>query len=104
VQDLANTKETDRIILDVREVDEYEAGHVIDSLLIPVGELTSRLSELTTYSAELSSNSDVPIYVICRSGNRSKQASDILIKAGFKDVRNVEGGILAWQAAGFAVE
>jgi rhodanese-related sulfurtransferase len=44
------------------------------------------------------------LYVICRSGNRSKQASEILLKAGFKDVRNVEGGILAWQDAGFAVE
>jgi rhodanese-related sulfurtransferase len=104
VQDLAKAKETNHILLDVREVDEYEAGHVADSLLIPLGELASRIGELTTHTAEISSNSDVPIYVICRSGNRSRQASDILIKAGFKDIRNVEGGILAWQEAGFAVE
>jgi rhodanese-related sulfurtransferase len=95
VQDLLNATETNRIILDVREPDEYEAGHVSDSLLIPLGELASRSSEIPK---------DAPLYVICRSGNRSKQASDILIKAGFKDVRNVEGGILAWQAAGLAVE
>ncbi len=95
VQDLANAKETNRIILDVREVDEYEAGHVAASLLIPLGELASRTPELSK---------DVPLYVICRSGNRSKQASEILLKAGFKDVRNVEGGILAWQDAGLAIE
>ena len=95
VQDLANAKETNRIILDVREIDEYESGHVVDTLLIPLGELALRTSELSK---------DVPLYVICRSGNRSKQASEILIKAGFKDVRNVEGGIVAWQDAGFAVE
>ncbi len=95
VQDLAKANEANRIILDVRELDEYEAGHVADSLLIPVGELASRTSELPK---------DAPLYVICRSGNRSKQASEILLKAGFKDVRNVEGGILAWQSAGLAVE
>lgn len=95
VQDLASAQEPNYVILDVRQPEEYEAGHVVDSVLIPLGELASRTSELSK---------DAPLYVICRSGNRSKQASEILIKAGFKDVRNVEGGILAWQNAGLEVE
>ena len=44
-----------------------------------------------------------PVHVICRSGNRSRTASQTLFKLGFKDVRNVEGGILVW-AAGNPVE
>lgn len=102
VQELFNSKEGMRIILDVREPDEYQAGHIADSILIPLGELALRKSELLTRVSEMPK--DAPLYVICRSGNRSKQASEILIKAGFKDVRNVEGGMLAWQNAGFAIE
>ncbi|MEZ4630365.1 MAG: rhodanese-like domain-containing protein [Deinococcales bacterium] len=45
---------------------------------------------------------DIPVYVICRSGNRSVTASRILADAG-KEVINVKGGILAWQGAGYAV-
>jgi rhodanese-related sulfurtransferase len=95
VQELSSAKEPNYILLDVRQPEEYDEAHVANSVLIPLGELALRTSELAK---------DAPLYVICRSGNRSKQASDILVKAGFKDVRNVEGGILAWQAAGFAVE
>ena len=63
--------------------------------LIPLGELEARATELPD---------DVPIYVICRSGNRSLEASNLLLEAGKQDVRNVQGGILAWQQAGFPVE
>jgi rhodanese-related sulfurtransferase len=42
--------------------------------------------------------------VICRSGNRSAQASRTLAELGFKDVRNVKGGILAWRSAGYPLE
>ena len=95
VQDLAAATEPDRIILDVREQWEYDQVHVPGVRLIPLGELEARAAELPD---------DVPIYVICRSGNRSLEASDILLEAGKQDVRNVQGGILAWQQAGFAVE
>lgn len=95
VQDLYSAQEPNRIVLDVREPFEFADGHVAGSNLIPLGQLQSRVSELPD---------DAAIYVICRSGNRSKEASDILIKAGKKDVRNVEGGILAWQQAGYAVQ
>ena len=94
VTDLKNASEPDKIILDVRRQDEYDAGHVEGVVLIPVQELADRLDELPK---------DKPLYVICRSGNRSMIASEILEKAGFKDIRNVQGGILAWQRAGYPV-
>lgn len=41
------------------------------------------------------------LYVICRSGNRSRQASELLANLGFQDVRNVDGGFIAWKEAGY---
>lgn len=92
VQDLANAQESNPFILDVRQPEEFAEGHVPNAVLIPLGELKARASEVP---------GDVPVYVICRSGNRSRQASEILIQLGFKDVRNVDGGVLAWQEAGY---
>ena len=46
---------------------------------------------------------DEPVYVFCRSGNRSLQAAQALVAAGYEDVRNVDGGILAWTATGLPV-
>jgi phage shock protein E len=95
VQDLANTQEASYFILDVRQPDEFAAGHVANAVLIPLGELQTRVSEVPN---------DMPVYVICRSGNRSRQASEILVASGFKDVRNVEGGVLAWAEAGYPLQ
>lgn len=88
VQDLANAE--DAFLLDVREPWEFEQGHAPGATLIPLGQLAGRVDELPD---------GVPIFVMCRSGNRSLTASDILIAAGKQDVRNVRGGILAWQQA-----
>ena len=95
VQDLAKATESQSLVIDVRQANEYAQGHVPGAILMPLDKLESRLSELPT---------EEPIYVICRSGNRSQQASEILMKKGFKDIRNVQGGTLAWLEAGYAVE
>lgn len=95
VGDLKAASEANYVILDVRRPDEYAAGHVPGARLLPVDEVASREVELSK---------DTTYYVICHSGNRSKVASETLAKAGFKDIRNVEGGIQAWEAAGYPVE
>jgi len=77
----------DIILLDVREKEEYRAGHIPKSVLIPLGELALRLNELDKQKAVL---------VICRSGNRSLRAAEILIKNGFNEVFNYKGGMLSW--------
>lgn len=90
-----NTSSDDYIILDVREQWEYDQGHVAGVTLIPLGELKARASELPQ---------DKPIYVMCHSGRRSVTASTILKDAGKQDIRNVQGGIVAWAAANLPVE
>jgi phage shock protein E len=85
----------DALVLDVREPWEYAEGHVAGATLIPLAQVADRAGEVPA---------DKPVYVICRSGNRSAQASEALVKAGKRDIRNVEGGMLAWEAAGYPVE
>ena len=82
-------------MLDVREPDEYDAGHIPGITLIPMGEIPDRLSEIPT---------DVPVIVTCRTGNRSGQVVDFLREQGFTNVHNMDGGIVAWQEAGYEVE
>jgi len=84
-------------IIDVRQRDEFEGrlGHIAGAKLIPLGDLTRRVGELTR---------DRPIVAVCRSGARSAQAAVILQRAGFTDVANLAGGMLRWRADGHAVE
>ena len=77
----------DVFILDVRNPPEYEICRIDGAHLIPLGDLLNRLNELDT-SRE--------IVAQCRSGARSAQAVQLLRQAGFRKVRNLEGGILAW--------
>jgi rhodanese-related sulfurtransferase len=82
-------------LLDVRRQDEWDMYHVVNTTLIPLTELPDRLNELPR---------DKPIVIICHSGNRSGQALDILLKAGFTQVVSMEGGLIAWNTAGYPLE
>lgn len=75
--------------LDVRQPEEYRAGHVPGAVLIPLGELAQRLSELPK---------DREIIVVCRSGSRSGVATRHLSAAGYRAL-NLAGGMIAWQMA-----
>jgi rhodanese-related sulfurtransferase len=77
-------------LLDVREQDEWVAGHAPEARHIPLGELGMRSGEIPA---------DRTVYVICRSGNRSAHAAHALNGAGWCAV-NVAGGMHDWQAAG----
>ncbi len=74
-------------LLDVREPHEYQICRIPGSILIPLGDLPKRLSEL---------DRTADIVCQCKSGGRSQQAVDLLRKNGFTRVRNMTGGILAW--------
>lgn len=74
-------------LLDVRQPDEYAAFN-IGGHLIPLGELLQRLNEIPR---------DKPIIIYCRSGKRSAAAVELLLSQGYKDVKNLVGGMLAWQ-------
>ncbi len=93
VETLAGLQTAGAVIIDVREVDEYEDGHVAGAVLIPLGEVTERVDEVPT---------DGRVYVICKSGGRSARATEWLITQGL-DATNVAGGTLAWIDAGRSV-
>ena len=81
-------------IVDVREPDEWLEGHIAGAIHIPLGQLSARRAEL---------ESRRPIVMVCHSGARSAQATRALTSAGFPDVANLTGGMLAWTRAGLPV-
>lgn len=81
----------DSVLLDVREPAEWSVGHAADARHLPLGDLDARALDI-----------GVPIITICRSGNRSGKAADTLAAAGFT-VRNMCGGMNAWQEQGLPV-
>lgn len=74
-------------VLDVREPAEYAFNRIPGAVSIPLGELEGRLGEL---------NAEDEIHVICRTGNRSDMACQLLAEKGFKKVKNVEQGMSEW--------
>lgn len=81
----------DAYLLDVREYDEWEAGHAPGAHHIPMMAVPSRMDELPT---------DEPIVVFCRHGHRSAQVVGYLTGNGFDNAVNLDGGIVDWVAAG----
>ncbi|WP_043265187.1 rhodanese-like domain-containing protein [Streptomyces sp. CT34] len=81
-------------LLDVREDDEWEAGHAEGALHIPMSEFVARYGELTEAAPE-----GGKVFVLCRVGGRSAQVAQYLLQQGI-DAVNVAGGMQAWQAAG----
>lgn len=81
--------ETDYIILDTRTEEEFEEAHIENAILIPHYEITDRAEK------ELSDKEQL-ILVYCRSGNRSKQASQALAELGYTNVKEF-GGIIDWE-------
>ncbi len=81
------------VVLDVRTPEEFAGGHLAGATNIDfyAPDFRTRLDAL---------DKDVPYLVYCRSGNRSAQAVDLMRDLGFSQVYDVQGGILAWTAAG----
>ncbi|MBE0688057.1 MAG: rhodanese-like domain-containing protein [Anaerolineaceae bacterium] len=95
VDDAYQMRENGAFVLDVREVSEWEDGHIPDATLIPLGELESRMDEIPA---------DQEVLIVCRSGNRSAQARDLLTNAGFTNVTSMAGGMNQWVAKSYGVE
>lgn len=82
-------------LVDVRQPEEWNAGHAPNATLIPLGALSARLADIPR---------DREVLLICRSGNRSGAAQRQLLQFGYEQVINVSGGMNAWAGAGLPVE
>ncbi|MEI6747358.1 MAG: rhodanese-like domain-containing protein [Methylococcaceae bacterium] len=85
------------VIVDVRENDEWNAGHIAGAIHIPLGEIKTRAAELEQYK-------NSPLITQCRSGGRSATAADMLKTAGFNKLYNMDGGLNAWQKADLKIQ
>jgi len=89
----AEASSVENVLLDVREADEWEAGHASRAQWVPLGELEAARFRLPMNRR---------IVCVCRSGVRSARATESLIAWGF-DAANMEGGMKAWAASGLPV-
>ncbi len=87
--ELAEMMKTEKVVLiDVRDTEQYEAGHIPGAMNIPLGELPHRLAEVPSG----------PVLVHCQGGTRSSIAASVLQSSGRHDVRNLAGGFAEWGA------
>jgi len=94
VDQAAQRRDQGAFILDVREPSEWTSFHIPGATLIPLGDLPNRLTEVPK---------DREVVVVCRTGNRSAQGRDILLKAGFTKVTSMAGGVTQWQTQGLPI-
>ena len=89
--ELTSFVENGSLVIDVREPDEYESGHIPSAILVPLSTVLSNTSEF---------QSGETVYVVCRSGGRSMQACEMLHEVGISNVVNVAGGTMGWISLG----
>jgi len=82
------------LVIDVRQPEEYQAGHIAGAKLMPLGVIVQRMKELPK---------DKEIVCVCASGSRSRSATKQLISAGYT-VLDMSGGMLNWQRAGLPIK
>ena len=87
----------DAHVIDVREVDEFAAGHLPEARNVPLAKLADRISEIEKFK-------DKPVIVCCASGMRSAKACGELAKLGFAKVHSLAGGVDAWVGAGYPIK
>ena len=74
-------------LIDVREPNEFENGHILGARNIPMSQMKMRLQEIRP---------DKPVYLYCQSGQRSARAAQLLYKKGYKDLSHLQGGFKKW--------
>jgi rhodanese-related sulfurtransferase len=76
---------------------EFKSGHIVNAVNIPLNGFGSNLKQLEKHK-------DKPIVAVCRSGSRSGAACRLLRKQGFENVKNLRGGMMAWESANLPVK
>jgi len=81
--------QSNAVVLDIRDKADFKAGHLVDSVNIPNGQVNDRLSELEKHKTD-------PIIVVCKTGQTASAASKALKDNGFTQVYRLSGGIMEW--------
>ena len=84
---------SDARVVDIRSQDEFNKGHIIDAIHVPLSQLKNN------QLGSLEKHKDVPIIVVCNTGMTAGQACQMLHKAGFAQVNSLQGGIAEWRSA-----
>ncbi len=106
VQETQEKLQANALIIDVREAEEYAAGHLPGAVLIPRGVLEFQIDchpQLLARVSDKAALADTPMVLYCRSGGRSALAADRLQSMGYRRVYSMAGGFNQWQAEGLPV-
>lgn len=87
----------DAVVLDVRPIADFNKGHIVNAVNVPINGLGNNLKQLEKYR-------DKPIIAVCRSGSSSSAACRLLKKNGFEQAKNLRGGMMAWENANLPVK
>ena len=79
------------VVVDVREKKDFDTGHIVDSINIPLAKLKQRLSELRKHKEK-------PVVVVCKLGQHSSDAAKTLQESGYAEVFRLSGGLTEWKA------
>lgn len=79
------------VVVDIREKKEFEAGHIVDSIHIPLTKLNKSFNQLNKHKEK-------PIVLVCKMGQHSSDAAKTLQEAGFNEVYKLAGGVAEWKA------
>ncbi len=82
---------SDGVVVDVRDKKEFESGHIVESINIPLIKLEQRITELNKHKEK-------PVIIVCKMGHQSTDACSKLQQAGFSQVVKLAGGLAEWKA------
>lgn len=90
-QAVALINKSDGVVVDVRDKKEFDGGHIVDSINIPLAKLSQRMTELNKHKEK-------PVVVVCKMGQHSGEACKTLQQAGYSQVFKLAGGLTEWKA------
>ena len=94
-QEFVNNADADYILIDVREIDEFESGHLPGAVNLPLSEFQFRMDEV---------DEDRTVILVCRTDNRSELAAQMLSANGYDNVYNLLEGTMGWMRRGLPIE